>query len=54
MQNSTCKTCNFFVQHYYKRNNRFFILYCGHCIYPRIKNRNPDTPSCNYYKHKNK
>lgn len=48
-----CKTCMHFVQHYGKRGNVYFPLYCGHCIVGKsIRSRKPDIEACAYYEHK--
>ena len=54
---ATCSDCKHFIQHYGRRNDieaaasglRFYKLNCGHCTYPRIKNRSPETIACNYF-----
>jgi len=51
---NTCGTCRFFIQHYAKRGRQYTDVYCGHCIYPRIKTRHADTPACPQYKMKEK
>mgnify|MGYP001864168692 CR=1 FL=1 len=58
---ATCSDCNHFVQHYGRRNDiearvagtRFYKTNCGHCTYPRIKNRSPETIACNHFELRN-
>jgi len=52
MSDYTCGTCQYFIQHYAKWGKGYRKVYCGHCLYPRIKTRHEDTPSCPHYKMK--
>ena len=47
-----CKDCFYFRQHYVKRDNIFLEAGCGHCKYPRLKSRRPETPACGNFKPK--
>ena len=50
MDNTTCKTCEYFQQHYIFSDKRFRQAYCGHCkFYRRTKTRKPDAPACENY-----
>lgn len=49
MEKKTCKTCAYFVQHYRKAKQRYWPVYCGHCMEPRLKTRCADTPACGRY-----
>ena len=37
-QTECCYNCENFRQHYTRDGDE---LYCGHCVYPRMKNRGP-------------
>jgi hypothetical protein len=45
----TCATCKHYVQHYVQHGRRYGAAYCGHCRYPRLKSRKPDTPACDKF-----
>lgn len=32
-----CFTCRYYIQHYGRDKKKYYILACGHCIFPRIK-----------------
>ena len=48
----TCVTCEHFRQHYIKVGPNFSPILYGHCVYPRLKKRETDTPACMHYKKK--
>lgn len=53
MQEPTCRDCAHFRQHYihfYKE--RYEAVPCGHCVFPRLKHRKPDTLACVYFRAK--
>ena len=50
MQYAFCKYCAHYIQHYGFAARGFFKLNYGHCTYPQIKDRKPDTPACPHYK----
>ncbi len=50
VERKTCETCAYFIRHYGKRKDKYYPLACGHCITPRVKRRDPDTPACGYYR----
>ena len=53
MNTPTCATCIHFRRHYIHFDEfRFTEVPCGHCVYPRLKHRKPDTPACVHYKPK--
>lgn len=52
MEKRTCETCIHFCQHYRKAKTRYVKVHCGHCIYPRVKTRMPDTKACDKYREK--
>lgn len=45
-----CQTCTHYIQHYTRWGRGYSTTYCGHCRYPRIKDRKPDTPPCKHYR----
>jgi len=45
-----CKNCKNFRQHYIKFGKSYREILYGHCVYPRLKKRNADSPACNHYK----
>ena len=49
MNNSTCKNCAHYRQHYIIDEQSCTTVDCGHCIYPRIKHRQPRHPACGHY-----
>ena len=49
MNTPTCKTCKHFTQHYTLDEQMCMSVDCGHCRYPRLKNRSPDTRACANY-----
>ena len=52
MNEKICQTCVHFLQHFAKRKSSYVPVDCGHCIYPRVKPRKPETLGCKYYKEK--
>ena len=50
MQKPTCKECKHFRTHYVKIDNHHYeTAGCGHCVYPRLKHRKPETFACVYF-----
>ena len=49
-EQACCKTCKHFRQHYVQYGRRYDWANCGHCVYPRLKTRAPDTPACGHYR----
>jgi len=50
MDDPQCKDCQYFRQHYvYFCGIRYVTVPCGHCIFPRLKHRKPDTFACVYF-----
>ena len=55
MTENTCKNCAHFYQHYvYFLEQRYEPIPCGHCVYPRLKYRTPETLSCIHFQKKTK
>lgn len=49
MNEPVCKTCIHYRQHYVLDEQRCTSVNCGHCIYPRVKHREPNTKACQHY-----
>lgn len=49
---NTCETCKHYTQHYIKTEYGYREIYCGHCVFPRIKNRDPYERKCSRYHEK--
>ena len=49
MNNKTCKTCVHFHQHYSLKDGKITRVFCGHCIFPKVKNKSPFTKACERY-----
>ena len=48
MDERVCGACKYFCQHYRKWGAAFHPVACGHCRYPRIKQRVKDQ-TCPYW-----
>ena len=49
MKEKTCETCVHYVRHYSLETWGCFKVSCGHCMYPMLKHRRPDTKACQHY-----
>ena len=49
MDAQTCKSCKYFMQHYYLDAEYAAALNCGHCIYRSIKHCKPHAAACKHY-----
>ena len=49
MDEKFCKSCVHYIQHYGLNKRRLYRLNCGHCTFPKIRNRRPYTVACAYY-----
>ena len=49
MNKKTCKTCAHFHQHYSLKDGRITRVFCGHCIYPKVKTKRPFSTACENY-----
>lgn len=55
MEEPQCKDCKHFRQHYvHFLELRYTPVPCGHCVYPRLKHRKPNTFACVYFSEKEK
>ncbi len=52
MENKTCENCKYFRQHYSKLGKRYIETVYGHCVYPRLKRRETDSPACEHHQAK--
>lgn len=43
MNKNTCGQCGHFRRHYVLDEQSCTAVCCGHCVFPRVKNRRPDT-----------
>lgn len=43
-----CKDCKFFCQHFRKWGKGYYPVACGHCYFPKIKQRVKDQ-TCKYW-----
>lgn len=41
-----CGKCVHYIQHYRKNGAGYSWVYCGHCVYSRVKHRRPDAKAC--------
>ena len=47
MEDYYCENCKYFRQHYvHFYENHYTPIPCGHCTYPRLKHRTPNTEAC--------
>ena len=45
-----CANCGHYCQHYTEIAIRCFRpTNCGHCVYPRMKDRRPGHPACEHW-----
>ena len=49
MDKQTCQTCVHFHQHYSLKNGKVTRVFCGHCIFPKVKSTRPYTKACENY-----
>lgn len=49
MDNNFCDTCAHYRQHYTFDQRKIFRVYCGHCTYPKVKRKRPDSKACDNY-----
>ena len=45
-----CQNCKHFRQHYIKAGRRYQELEEGHCVYPRLKQRERRTKACGHFR----
>jgi len=49
MKPNTCRTCQHFMQHYRMNEDKIFRINCGHCVFPKMKQRNPTAKACEHF-----
>jgi hypothetical protein len=50
LENSFCKNCAHFHQHYGLDQKKIFRVFCGHCTAdPKIRKRQPDSLACDRF-----
>ena len=49
MDNTFCKTCAHYRQHYTFDQRKIFQVYCGHCTFLRARRKRPDAKACEYF-----
>ena len=49
MDNNFCNTYTHYRQHYTLDHRKIFRVYCGHCIYQKVKTKRPDSKACENY-----
>ncbi len=49
MNEKTCESCEHYIPHYVRIGRKFHKIDFGHCVYPRIKNRDKATKACEHY-----
>ena len=50
MDQNTCGNCRHFRLHYIKAGYRYAPIRYGHCVFPRLKQRNTDSAACSHFK----
>ncbi len=53
-EEAVCANCRHYVQHYTVERKLAFPTNCGHCVYPRLKDRRPGTAACGYFEKRRK
>lgn len=46
MDGEKCSGCQYFRQHYAFNERTLFRVYCGHCVFSRVKHKRPDAGAC--------
>ena len=46
MNETYCKDCRYFIQHYALDNKKLFQVHFGHCTYSNAKAKRPDAKVC--------
>jgi len=48
-KNKICRTCKHFRQHYIKFGRSYREIAYGHCVHPKLKKRETNSPACEHY-----
>jgi len=49
MNDYVCRNCQHYRQHYLLDSETAIPVNCGHCVYPRLKKRKPQSSACRYF-----
>ena len=49
MDQNTCGNCRHIRLHYIKTGRQYSPIHYGHCVYPRLKKRETDSPACSHF-----
>ena len=49
LNNTHCKNCHYYIEHYGFDDNRIYRVFCGHCTFLRVRHKHPDAPACENY-----
>lgn len=49
MNQNTCRTCEYFCQHYTFSKGRIHRVFCGHCTAGKVKTKRPYAVACEKY-----
>ena len=49
MEDTICKECRYFIQHYGLCDGQLFRIFCGHCTFSRTKRKLPDAKACVHF-----
>ena len=52
-EQTICKNCKHFRQHYIKFGKSYRDIAYEHCVFPRLKKRKTEEKSCEHYKERN-
>ena len=44
-----CMQCVYYVEHFRKAQDKYFPVFCGHCICSGAKHRLPDAKACRHF-----
>ncbi len=46
MSEQHCADCRYYLQHYTFDKHKIFRVCCGHCIYSRVRRKQPEAKAC--------
>ena len=49
MADTTCESCQHYMQHFAMNKHRIFRVHCGHCTFATPKRKRPDAKICEHY-----
>ena len=50
MENRVCGRCGHYLQHYGLTGGKLFRVHCGHCIFSKVRRKQPDTMACENFR----